>query len=270
MEQFIDPVNQAQFDDQGFVIHQVMTAEEVVYLRELFDKLNPQVGLPFYASIDSPDQEYRKRVNDEIRNIFSPERLSQLLSGYKPFYGNFIVKNPHPQSGIHLHVDWSIMREDKDVQPIIVWTPLVDTDDTNGAICAIAGSHKYTNKVRGPGVQEGYASLYPHLLENHLTQLPLKAGESVFFHGRLIHSSFANRSDKARPAIILALFHQNSESVFYHRDGDMPSNKADVYAIDERFFLSYKNGQRPTEYPKIGEIEYADSVSLDIFKQQYP
>lgn len=269
MEQFKNPQQQAQFEEKGCVIHQLMTDAEVVYLRELFNQLNPKVEIPFYASIDSPDGEYRKRVNDEIKQIFSPDRLSQLLNGYKPFYGNFIVKNAHKDSGIYLHADWSIMKEDG-IEPIIVWTPLVDTDSQNGAICVVEGSHKVTNKVRGPGVVENYTALYPYLEEKYLKQVPLKAGHSVFFHGRLIHSSFPNLTNQARPAIILALLHEQSETVFYHREKNMPVNKAEVYAIDEDFFLSYKNGQRPTHYPKIGEIEYADSVSLDTFKQRYP
>ncbi len=269
MEQFINPQQQAQFEEKGYVVHQLMTNEEVVYLRELFHQLNPKVETPFYASIDSPDSEYRSRVNQEIKQIFSPERLAQLLNGYHPFYGNFIVKNPHIDSGICLHVDWSIMKEGE-VEPIIVWTPLIDTDAHNGAICVVEGSHKITNKVRGPGVVEHYQTLYSHLEEKYLLQVPLNAGHSVFFHGRLIHSSYPNFSDKPRPAIILALFHQKSESVFYHREQDMPAQKAEVYAIDESFFLTYQNGKRPTQYPKIGEIEYADSVSLDTFKQRYP
>lgn len=81
---------------------------------------------------------------------------------------------------------------------ITIWVPLVDTDETNGALQVVDGSH--------------LAGLFPHdasgvnpvLVEAKSDAapvcVPLRAGEGIAFTGLTLHGSGPNRSSSTRPA----------------------------------------------------------------------
>ena len=117
-------------------------------------------------------------------------------------YGNgqCLYKEPvggHPK---HLHQD-SAYFEHRYEGPVGILNYVVDTDLVNGALHVVPGSHRLG--------QLRHIDTFSHLgLDDDEwpweRALPIvgKAGDSIFFHVKMIHGSKQNHSDKPRPVFI--------------------------------------------------------------------
>lgn len=117
-------------------------------------------------------------------------------------YGNgqCLYKEPvggHPK---HLHQD-SAYFEHRYEGPVGILNYVVDTDLVNGALHVVPGSHRLG--------QLKHIDTFSHLgLDDDEwpweRALPIvgKAGDSIFFHVKMIHGSKQNQSDKPRPVFI--------------------------------------------------------------------
>ncbi len=81
---------------------------------------------------------------------------------------------------------------------VTVWVPLVDTNEENGCLYVIPGSHE------AGLLEHDAAGVNPVLREaahaGHGVALHLAAGEGVAFTGLTLHASGPNRSGRPRPA----------------------------------------------------------------------
>jgi ectoine hydroxylase-related dioxygenase (phytanoyl-CoA dioxygenase family) len=112
----------------------------------------------------------------------------------------FVTKLPDAE-GEHSDIPWHQDAGYGPLEPasdVTVWLPLVDSDERNGCLRVVPGSHRLGLLDHGP------AALNPLLREAHSDQrgiaLPLAAGEAVAFSGLLLHGSGPNRSSAPRPA----------------------------------------------------------------------
>jgi ectoine hydroxylase-related dioxygenase (phytanoyl-CoA dioxygenase family) len=84
---------------------------------------------------------------------------------------------------------------------VTVWLPLVDTDERNGGLWIVPGSH-----AQGLLEHRG-AEINPVLREakpaGRAVAVPLRAGEAVAFSGLTLHGSGPNRGDRPRPALFV-------------------------------------------------------------------
>lgn len=114
----------------------------------------------------------------------------------------FVTKLPDvaaQRSDIPLHQDNGYGRLEP-MTDVTIWLPLVDTDESNGALLVVPGSHK------GGLLEHQRASINPVLHEASAVgarSIPLAAGEAVAFSGLLVHGSGPNRSGEARPAMYM-------------------------------------------------------------------
>jgi ectoine hydroxylase-related dioxygenase (phytanoyl-CoA dioxygenase family) len=84
---------------------------------------------------------------------------------------------------------------------LTVWVALVETDEGNGCLWIVPGSHRlgllgHTRSVLNPLQQEASAG-------ERAIALPLGAGEGVAFSGMTLHRSGPNRSQAARPSLFV-------------------------------------------------------------------
>jgi hypothetical protein len=125
--------------------------------------------------------------------------------------------------GIALHQDLHYLPCEPE-ELMACWIAMSDTDGENGGLCVVAGSHKQglyaTHKtenaedhqawemealMRDRTGKEWTQKMYSFEIEgldrNEIRQLEVPKGAGVFFHGRTIHGSYANRSrDRVRRA----------------------------------------------------------------------
>lgn len=98
---------------------------------------------------------------------------------------------------------------------VTVWTALTDTDERNGCLVIVPGSH------RGGLVEHAPAVTNPFLREadagDAAVALPLRAGEAVLFTGLTLHGSGPNRSASPRVGMHARYCHPAVRMVT-HRD----------------------------------------------------
>ena len=98
---------------------------------------------------------------------------------------------------------------------VTVWTALTDTDEDNGCLVIVPGSHR-AGLVRHASAASNVALLEAASAEAPIP-LPLRAGESVLFTGLTLHGSGANRTTEPRVGMHARYCHPTVRMVT-HRD----------------------------------------------------
>jgi ectoine hydroxylase-related dioxygenase (phytanoyl-CoA dioxygenase family) len=115
----------------------------------------------------------------------------------------FITKMPDrdaQRSDVPLHQDNGYGRLEP-MTDVTVWVALVDTDESNGGLTLLPGSHRlgllpHDQAGMNPLLREARVEMRP-------LAVPLRAGEAVAFSGLTLHGSGPNHSDSARPALFV-------------------------------------------------------------------
>ena len=115
----------------------------------------------------------------------------------------FVTKLPdagEQRSDIPFHQDNGYGRLDPPLD-LTIWVALVDTDETNGCLWIVPGSHRLGL------LDHDQATLNPLLRETSVAAqalaLPMRAGEAVAFSGFTLHRSGPNHSATARPGLFV-------------------------------------------------------------------
>lgn len=247
-----------QFDENGYIQVPLLNKEDINRLLALVKLHELQFNDPFHTSHFSNDEEYKQRVNDLIIEVVFPKVLP-LLNNYRPVFGNFMIKQPDDKRFMPLHADWTYVDEEKH-RSVAIWAPLVDVDERNGCLGVIVGSHKVTNKIRGPRITTSSSKNDRLWVQQVGKLLPTKAGNAIIYDHALLHFSPPNCSSALRPAINLSMVPQDVEVVHYC----VPEGETliQVYrANNPRFYILYNNYQRPQINSLIKTVS-ADTVDL--------
>ena len=195
-----------QFRDQGFVLlGRIAGPDQVAALRAEEERFRLDVG---YGT----ERNATLRVNiqlchrSHIVRQFCTEgpHIDALVALMGPdiclTHQQFVTKLPDVgelRSDIPLHQDNGYGELDP-MTDVTIWLPLVDTDERNGALQIVSGSHEQGL------LPHAQASLNPVLREASGAEpvaLPLRAGHAIAFSGLLLHGSGPNRSGAVRPAM---------------------------------------------------------------------
>jgi phytanoyl-CoA hydroxylase len=211
------------FAREGYVnVPGLFTPGEVEELRELFAKMHAE-GVPGHyeprkaadgvANPDDPLFQYPRvmmphRFNARAKHYMLLPRVADRL---RVFFGTdpvatqsmFYFKPPGAR-GQALHQDQFYLL----VEPgscIAAWTAIDDTDAENGALLVVPQTNHAD--IACPAVADAQLSYTSHLVpvpKGHKAQLvPMKAGDTLFFNGSIIHGSGPNRSkDRFRRSFI--------------------------------------------------------------------
>ncbi len=193
------------------------------------------------------DNDERWSILAKHPNVIGPVR--QILDG-KPMIVQSMYLEKHPVQensetgrGIALHQDLHYLPCEPETL-MACWMAMSDTDGENGGLCVVPGSHKRglydTHKtenaeehdaweveyvMRDPDGKEWKQKMYSFEIEGldpgEILRLTVPKGAGVFFNGRTIHGSYANRSEgRVRRAL----------AVHYVREGTWVY-RADVQAV---------------------------------------
>ncbi len=248
---FKDQQVQKQFDRDGFVVLPLLNSAEIKTLSEYFYKLHPETPAGFYSSTFSDNIEFKKTITDFAEKIYAP-KIDSIFHDIKKLGSSFLCKSPGADSKMPVHQDWTVVDESK-FYSVTIWVPLVDTDQSNGAIKVLRGSHRFTTTLRSPNMPGEYENVKDEIW-NEMETLPLKAGEAFIFNHALLHASSPNTSSKERLAITYGLIPKESELFLYHKNGN---GKVEKYKMPDDMFPRYHNiGEKPTFGEKIEELDY--------------
>lgn len=235
------------------VVSGFLTPAEVAELTDVFRRCeSPLHAQAFGASIQSSDLSYRAAVDRGIAAVLAP-RIDELLEGYRFCFSNFLVKEPQRGSGmgeVPLHQDPSFVVESR-YESIGLWCPLVDTDEENGCMHVVPGSHVPT-EPRAFGIAHAYRGAEPP----RMRAVPMRAGDGMVFSQKLFHASPPNRSTAKRIAVGALAVPREAQLYCYYVDGASAA-KMEVFAVDDAFYTSCPYGTRPAGVPRVGLVERA-------------
>ncbi|PCH95434.1 MAG: hypothetical protein COB85_04570 [Bacteroidetes bacterium] len=254
---FKDHELQKRFEKDGYVTVSFLDEETLKPLRKFCTNELDYSGKGFYHVFLDNDLALRNKVIRKIKERFE-EPMQGIFQESTFIYGSFTIKEPGPSGVKGSHQDWSLSDESK-YPSMTLWCPLVDVDYENGCLGVLKGSHKLTANIRGVNISSEYEDIAPFIEENHLTYVPMKAGEAIIFDSRLIHFSPENRSPNARLVAACVFVPQANPSLrMYYRDSDKNPSKLEIFEVNAEYLSTrdYFDISRPENLKIIGEIDY--------------
>lgn len=217
-------LGETEFAKNGFKVTKLLTQNSILKLQSIYEVLNKSSNEGFFTSLNFEKKEDRLWANNEIIKTLEPH-LKYVLPNYKPFLGSFTIKKKGESSNLSLHLDWSVTDE-KMHKAVVVWIPLCDTDENNGALGVLRGSHKFGYTLRGSLINflycrgEGPNILTKIAQKYDAVKLHLQTGNAVIYDLSLAHFSNSNLSIRERVAINLIMVPEAAETYHFKRRGN--------------------------------------------------
>jgi ectoine hydroxylase-related dioxygenase (phytanoyl-CoA dioxygenase family) len=241
-----------QFERDGFVVFDFISKTKVGELTDLFHTSTIKEIDGFYSSSFIKDDKERAALNKRIYEIIKPE-IDFYCQEHQSLGACFLSKNCGEKGLMPPHQDWTIVNE-PDVNAVTIWIPLIDVDHQNGALQVIPGSHKFSNSLRSPSLENPFKNVEKEI-QNDLITIPLKAGQAIAFSHGLIHASKPNFSKNVRVATTYGFVPKNQTLFFYHQEANGDLEK---YQVDPDFFEKYNRqiGEKPSWLSPIQVLKY--------------
>ncbi|MGN6696469.1 MAG: phytanoyl-CoA dioxygenase family protein, partial [Aquihabitans sp.] len=234
---FFDEAAQASLERDGYAVIDLLDADEVARLDALYDGLGQMPADPQEACIDTfycPDIPYKNEVDAGIGAVIGPH-LDRLFDRQHVLSSRFINKWPGENSGFGLHQDISLVDE-REHTSVELWCALEDTDEENGQLWVVPGSHTWRETNRGiHRIPPPFWSVAERIVARHGVPVPLQAGQAVVFNHATYHFSYANRSDRRR--LVAAVDLRPEEAEHLHYLSPIGRDDINVYAIRDSFWV---------------------------------
>lgn len=283
---FLDPELEAQFQKDGYVIVPFISEEEVEVLKQAFFDSLPMSGGNILAGETGVDMEeitydftfidknpaFKKKVFDIIAERFQPH-ADRILDQYRPIIANYIRKK-ETGGEVPLHQNWAFIDETK-ATSVSIWCPLVDSNEENGTLQLVPGSHKRYGRYRGPMVPWELEGIKHEIIDNYLVPANIKAGQAVVLDDSIVHYSAINKTQGLRLAIQLIMLPREMPSIHYHLDHHQSPKQVDVLEVDHNFFMEFNPWKKPENVKRIGTIPFTPSsltekeFAAQLFQQRF-
>lgn len=266
---FNDHALQKAFECNGYVVVPFLNSDEIKVLRDLFFETHDQIPDGFYSTSFSKDELVKQDLNAKIEAVFS-NQVNEFFFEIKKLGACFLNKQPGLNNQMPIHQDWTVVDE-SNFDSVTIWIPLQDVDEKNGAMQVIEGSHRFSNALRAPSLEDPFKNVNREL-QVDLKLLPLKAGQAFIFSHALLHASPPNLSNEPRLAVTYGLISNKAQLMFYHANED---GKVEQYYVEEDFFQKYNTqiGQRPSVGRLNGIFDYKQEFvtanQYKLMKQDY-
>lgn len=213
-----------EFERSGFVTRvPILSESQVLSLREALDDL---MGLEAddprfyeYHSNESKDEGNRLlhalgawRISPAFHDLvfYRPiiEIAEQLIGGPVRFWHDQVfVKPARDGAVVAWHQDYSYWTRTVPLAHLTCWIGLDDSDEDNGCVQYVPGSHRWHLLPRGD-LANDMSAVFEHLNAEqkdafHPVPAVMKAGEASFHHPMTVHGSYENRSDRQRRGLVL-------------------------------------------------------------------
>lgn len=256
---FTDQELEERFQKDGYVEVPFLKPEEVEMLKSYyFDTLEDSGGrlgpedekyqsnaeITYDFTFIDKNSDYKQQVFDMITKSFE-DRVDDYLADYKPIIANFIRKK-EDGGEVPLHQNWAFADEHK-CATVSIWCPLVDSNQKNGTLEVVPGSHKRYGEVRGPMIKSELADIHSEILERHMIPVETKAGNSVILDDSIVHYSSPNQTDGLRLAIQLILIPKEEKSIHFHMDLSKDRSTVEVLEVDRDFYMKFNPWKKPSE-----------------------
>lgn len=227
------------FLKEGIVKVPLLDKEEVSVLKTYIEEKTPLVHMAneygFIQGVCLTDLALKKDLDETIRKVVHP-KAEVVLDNFQSLIYTALGKGANSYSELDIHQDWSLVDEDKYFS-ISLWIPLIDSNERNGTIHYLEGSHlSYTNKRAGsiPSIFTNNSKE----IKKKMKPIEVKAGEALMFHQRLVHYSPINNSNKARISLISSLVPKDATIIQYYLNHN---KELETFQMSKDFFFQYDN-----------------------------
>lgn len=261
---FIDPSTQRKLDEDGYVVIQLLSADELKELKNVFLKYFGGEDLQHFTSTNIiRSKEWRKNVANDIRSVIDAP-LAKYMINTKFWLPAFLIKPVGEDTEFEIHQDWTFVDEDRFTSGN-VWMPLDDTNAENGTLHFIPKSHyKYFKSLRAQTIPKFYQG--NEALMKKLTQsLDVKAGQAVIFHHSIVHFTPPNRSKDLRIAVSCGFNSADAPLKFYYRASD---SVVEEYMMPDNFVFEYEGVSDLDLRPALGTLNRKIEMTQKIYSPE--
>ncbi len=244
------PDDAHQLERTGYLRTEVvLSADECAHLSDVFHEAMRRTGRPigeqWFPTILFPEDDIRAFISREASATVLP-RLADVidLEVLEPVRIDYSVKPVGPDSALGPHQDFSIVDESRWTS-LYLWIPLVDSNQSNGTLHVLPGSHRFTNPVRARHVP----ALFDQVLDEvrrRAVRLDCKAGEVVLMVSGVVHFSPPNTSDRLRLATHGILKPIEAPVIFYYADDRTPPGLVEMYEVGIDDYVHLALDERPS------------------------
>ncbi|MDX2001062.1 MAG: phytanoyl-CoA dioxygenase family protein [Chitinophagales bacterium] len=250
---FIDSQHQAFFDEQGFIVLDVLEQNQLEALKLLFQET--------YFANNNPRSNFNAVSDKERNNLIRLESIRILAPSFNKVFKNYInngatffLKQPS-QGELGLHQDSTMVDFSEDFA-CYAWTPLQDVNEHNGCMFIIPKSHLFFKNYNSFTYRNTEIYL-KEVVPDAIKKIEMKAGEILFYDNRLFHGSFANQSSELRIAMNMLIVSDKAKLRYYQKKNDFFTSE--YHATAESFLNShdvYAKGLLPEGAEFIRDIPY--------------
>ncbi len=257
-----------EFNEKGYIKVPFLNANEIEFLKaKFFETIEESGGPKTSGNVDyesnkdisydftfiDKNTDYKQKVFDIITAKFQA-KADEYLNDYTPIIANYIRKK-EGGGEVPMHQNWAFVDEEK-YTSVSIWVPLLDSNEENGTLQMVDGSHKRFGKYRGPMVPWELRNLTKEIIAGHLTPMNVKAGEGVILDDSIVHYSNINKTPGLRLAIQLIMIPKESISLHYHLDRDKDPNKITVLETNVDFYTHFHPWLKPKGMKEIKTLPY--------------
>lgn len=276
-----DEALELNFQRDGYVEIPFLTEQEVKMLKQQYFDTLPKSGGQITASetgvadskfitydftfIDK-NIAYKREVFKIITDFFAPH-VEKWLAGYKPIIANYIHKKNNGGE-VPLHQNWAFVDERK-CTSVSIWCPLVDSNEENGTLQMVPGSHKRFGEIRGPMIPWELENIKHEIIRDCLVPMNTKAGNAVVLDDSIVHYSAINKTNALRLTIQLILIPEEFQSIHYHMNPSVSRETVNVLEADHDFYMQFNPWKQPEGTKTINTLQYKHhDLSIEEFKRK--
>lgn len=262
-----DDALEKEFQKQGYVQIPFISPEEVDALKKKFFELLPTSGgnitvddlggnsnaITYDFTFIDKNIAYKQAVYDVITEYFKPH-VAKWLADYRPVIANYIRKQSDTGE-VPLHENWAFVDERK-CTSVSIWCPLVDSNEANGTLQVVPGSHKRFGEVRGPMIPWELEGIKHEIIKDYLVPMNLTAGNAVILDDSIVHYSAINKTNQLRLAIQLILVPSEEPSIHYHMNPAKSQEDVEVLEVDTDFYMQFNPWKQPDGAKRVRHFKF--------------
>lgn len=255
------------FDRDGYVVVDLLPADVVAELLEVYERLDSGIDAGYYPSLMSADDGYKADAHRLVTDLVWPH-FGDVLVDYQPLLGVFMVKHPGPDTEVVPHQDW-IVAEGSARPTMNAWAPLTPVDDETGQMRVLPGSHHWLEGLRGsPVFPTQWEAVYERVRDELMVTVPLEVGQAMIYDIGILHGTPPNLSDHTRVVTSVYAIPDDADPVHYYRDPQ--TGTVTGHRVPEDFCTKFVIGDVPEGEPFTEIADYSVEVlSFDEIAARY-
>ncbi len=204
------------FLQNGFVVFNKIALPLLNALHLLSSKYIVEKEQTFQYSLMEHSFEENLLLHQQLNELLYP-LLNTIFEQFSTYSGSLLIKPGVSGTEMNLHQDWTFTDEKK-FTTCTIWIPLQDTNEQNGGLFFLPGSHRIFNNFRSHHYET--ARISKALLGNLVKSIAIKKGDLVVFNPACFHGSFPNETSYSRVAISITVMDQNAPFLHVKKESE--------------------------------------------------